>query len=108
VFVAGQLKNGTIDLPWKSLATPGQTIVCYMGLVGLPHICTSLIAAGLPAETPAALVEQGTTPQQRVIVGTITTLPTLVAEQSVKAPTLIIIGQVVQLQNKLAWLKPDP
>ncbi len=104
VFVTGQLKNGTIDLPWASLAIPGQTIVCYMGLVGLPHMCQSLIDAKLPADTPAALVERGTTKNQRVIVGTVTTLPDLVKQQEVKAPTLIIIGQVVRLQNKLAWI----
>lgn len=104
VFVAGQLKDGTINLPWKSLAIPRQTIVCYMGLVGLAHICASLIEAGLDKEMPAALVEQGTTPQQRVIVGNLSTLPTIVAQHSVKAPTLIIIGEVVTLHDRLAWL----
>ncbi len=104
VFVAGQLKDGTINLPWKSLAIPNQTIVCYMGLVGLAHICSSLIEAGMRSDMPAALVEQRTTPQQRVIVGDLSTLPTIVAENGVKAPTLIIVGEVVKLQDRLAWI----
>ncbi len=103
VFVTGQLKNGTIDLPWESLALPNQTIVCYMGLVGLPHMCAALIKANLSSSTPAALIEQGTRSHQRVITGTLESLPSQVAEQEVKAPTLIIIGQVVQLQERLAW-----
>ncbi len=104
VFVAGQLKDGTINLPWKSLAIPRQTIVCYMGLVGLAHICSSLIEAGMDNDMPAALVEQGTTPQQRVIIGNLSTLPTIVAEHAVKAPTLVIIGEVVKLHDRLAWI----
>ena len=75
-----------------------------MGLVGLAHICSSLIEAGMRSDMPAALVEQGTTPQQRVIVGDLSTLPTIVAENGVKAPTLIIVGEVVKLQDRLAWI----
>jgi uroporphyrin-III C-methyltransferase/precorrin-2 dehydrogenase/sirohydrochlorin ferrochelatase len=108
VFVTGHLQNGTMDLNWPALAQPRQTIVFYMGLVGVDVLCRELAAHGLPAGTPAALVQQGTTPQQRVLVGTLETLPAIVREGQVKAPTLIIIGEVVRLRDQLKWFEPAP
>ncbi|MBD9483862.1 uroporphyrinogen-III C-methyltransferase [Pseudomonas sp. PDM14] len=104
-FVTGHLKDGSSDLPWQELSAPGQTLVFYMGLVGLPAICTQLIAHGRSAATPAALVQQGTTQSQRVFTGTLGDLPQLVAEHEVHAPTLVIVGEVVQLREKLAWFE---
>ncbi len=102
-FVTGHLKDGSTDLPWTDLVAPGQTLVFYMGLVGLPQICQALIDHGRPADTPAALVQQGTTQNQRVFTGTLANLPQLVAEHEVHAPTLVIVGEVVTLREKLAW-----
>lgn len=102
-FVTGHLKDGSTDLPWGDLVAPGQTLVFYMGLVGLPSICQELIAHGRAADTPAALVQQGTTQNQRVFTGTLANLPQLVAEHEVHAPTLVIVGEVVTLREKLAW-----
>jgi uroporphyrin-III C-methyltransferase/precorrin-2 dehydrogenase/sirohydrochlorin ferrochelatase len=104
-FVTGHLKDGSSNLPWKDLVAPGQTLVFYMGLVGLPDICAQLIAHGRDAETPAALVQQGTTQNQRVFTGSLATLPALVAEHEVHAPTLVIVGEVVTLRDKLAWFE---
>ena len=104
-FITGHLKDGTTDLPWSDLVAPAQTLVFYMGLVGLPVICEELIKHGRAAETPAALVQQGTTSNQRVFTGTLADLPQLVAEHEVHAPTLVIIGEVVQLREKLAWFE---
>ena len=102
-FVTGHLKDGSTDLPWTDLVAPGQTLVFYMGLVGLPQICQALIDHGRAADTPAALVQQGTTQNQRVFTGTLASLPQLVAEHEVHAPTLVIVGEVVTLREKLAW-----
>ena len=102
-FVTGHLKDGSTDLPWTDLVAPGQTLVLYMGLVGLPQICQALIDHGRAADTPAALVQQGTTQNQRVFTGTLANLPQLVAEHEVHAPTLVIVGEVVTLREKLAW-----
>jgi uroporphyrin-III C-methyltransferase/precorrin-2 dehydrogenase/sirohydrochlorin ferrochelatase len=102
-FVTGHLKDGSINLNWAQLATPNQTIVIYMGLAGLEKICSSLIAHGSPNDLPIAVVQQGTTLQQRVITGTLENLPNKVAQENLKAPTLIIIGTVVSLHNKLHW-----
>jgi len=106
VFATGHLKNGTIDLNWPMLAQPAQTVVFYMGLLGLPIICRELKAHGRLGSTPAALVEQGTTQNQRVIVGTLDTLPDLVHEHDVQPPTLIIVGEVVALHERLKWFQP--
>jgi len=104
-FVTGHLKDGTSNLPWDDLVAPAQTLVFYMGLVGLPTICAELIRHGRAASTPAALVQQGTTRNQRVFTGTLADLPALVAQHEVHAPTLVIVGEVVQLRDKLAWFE---
>lgn len=106
-FVTGHLKDNSINLNWTQLAAPNQTIVIYMGLVGLEKICEALIAHGSPKDLPIALVQQGTTINQRVITGTLETLPSLVIDKDIKPPTLIIIGTVVTLHDKLAWFHDD-
>ncbi len=103
IFVTGHLKDGTMNLNWPQLAQPNQTLVFYMGLKGLPVISRELQHHGLPATTPAALVQQGTTHQQRVFTGTIADLPAVVTREQPKPPTLIIVGDVVRLHEKLAW-----
>ncbi|HCU53283.1 MAG TPA: uroporphyrinogen-III C-methyltransferase [Gammaproteobacteria bacterium] len=107
VFVTGHLKDGTVDLNWKALSQPNQTIVFYMGLHGIPDICKGLIGHGMPATTPVALVQQGTTQRQRVYIGTLDSLPELVQRESIKPPTLIIVGEVVRLHDKLNWFNPQ-
>lgn len=102
-FVAGYLKNATVDHDWSRFTLPTETLVFYMGLVGLPVICRELIAVGRSPETPLALIEQGTTHKQRVILGTLATMPSIVAREKPQAPTLIIVGDVVRLQQQLSW-----
>jgi uroporphyrin-III C-methyltransferase / precorrin-2 dehydrogenase / sirohydrochlorin ferrochelatase len=106
-FVTGHLKDGTIDLDWPALARPRHTVVIYMGLEGLPEICKMLIEHGLPPKHPIAVVQQGTTHHQRVMTGTLADLPARVAEAGFKAPTLTIVGEVVELREKLAWFEPE-
>jgi uroporphyrin-III C-methyltransferase/precorrin-2 dehydrogenase/sirohydrochlorin ferrochelatase len=106
VFVTGHLKDNSMDLDWEMLARPKQTIVVYMGLQGLEMLCAQLIKHGLSGETPAAIVQQGTTPRQRVISGTLSNLPGNPQVKTLLAPTLIIIGGVVSLREKLSWFKP--
>lgn len=105
VFVTGHLKDGSVDLNWKALAHPNQTVVFYMGLHGAPTLCKEMVAHGLPGTTPVALVEQGTTPQQRVYTATLDTLLDTIKSKDIKPPTLIIVGEVVTLQDKLKWLE---
>lgn len=104
MFVTGHLKDGSMNLDWPGLARRRQTVVIYMGLHGLPVLCEKLIEHGLPPEWPAAIIQQGTTPRQRTVAGTLATLPALAEAAKLKAPTLIIVGEVVDLHGKLAWL----
>lgn len=108
IFVTGHLKDGTMNLDWDALARPKQTVVVYMGLHGLDTLCAKLIEHGLPDTTPIAIVQQGTTPNQRVITGTLATLPAIAEREQPQAPTLIIVGGVVVLREKLAWFHPQP
>ena len=100
-FLTGHLQDGSIELPWQELLQESQTVVIYMGLLGLESICRQLIAHGRDAATPVALVEQGTTPRQRVHCGRLDDIAEKVAEAEVHAPTLIIIGAVVSLREQL-------
>ncbi len=106
-FVTGHLKDGSVDLNWPALAQPQQTVVFYMGLHGVATICRELIAHGRGADTPAALVERGTLPDQKVYIGDLRSLPRLVEAHDIKPPTLIIVGEVVRLHEKLHWFLTD-
>lgn len=106
LFITGHLKDGSLDLDWASMARPKQTVVIYMGLVGLAQICENLIAHGVSADMPAAVVQQGTTQRQKVVVGSLRDLAHKVAEANIKAPCLTIIGEVVLLREKLNWFEP--
>jgi len=97
-----------MDLNWEMLAQPNQTVVVYMGLLGLEILCRRLIEYGVSPDMSAALVQQATTPQQRVLTGTLATLSQIAAEAKPKPPTLIIVGDVVKLHEKLAWFEPLP
>ncbi|WP_296446110.1 uroporphyrinogen-III C-methyltransferase [Rhodoferax sp. UBA5149] len=103
LFTTGHLKDGSPDLDWPSLARPNQTVVIYMGLGALREIARQLMAHGMPVNTPAAIIEKGTTRQQQVITGTLQTLPDLVHTVGLKSPCLIIVGHVVALNKRLQW-----
>ena len=104
-FVTGHLKDGAVDLDWGTLVQPAQTLVIYMGLVGLPTICAELVRHGMPADRPAALVARGSRPDQTVVTGTLETLPARVDGTDVEPPTLIVVGDVVRLRDRLAWFE---
>ncbi len=105
VFTTGHLKDGSLNLDWDTLSRPHQTVVIYMGLQALPEITRQLLLHGASENTPVALVEQGTSPQQRVLCGTLTTITDLCRALGLKSPSLIIIGQVVTLHRKLQWFQ---
>src|SRR5690606_2740029 len=105
-FVTGHLKSDDPNVQWPELAAPGQTLVFYMGLVGLHDICASLVAHGRAPDTPVALVEKGTTQAQRVLVADLQTIADRVAAEEVHAPTLVIVGEVVKLHQSLNWFRP--
>lgn len=102
-FVTGHLKSDNTNLSWPELANPSQTLVFYMGLVGLKEICESLIAHGRASQTPVALIEKGTTQEQRVLISDLASIADVVAANDVHAPTLFIVGEVVKLHQSLKW-----
>ena len=106
-FVTGHLKDGSMNLPWNELAVEQQTIVFYMALKGAAHLSEQLMAHGMRGNMPVALVEKGTTPDHKVWTTTLSELPEVVATQPIKAPTLIIVGEVVTLREKLNWYDKD-
>jgi len=108
VFVTGHLQDGSVDLNWKALAHSNQTIVFYMGLHGVGVMSTQLVKHGLPAGTPVALVQQGTTQNQRVVVSDLEHLAETVTQEQIRPPTIIIVGKVVELHEKLQWFHPQP
>lgn len=113
VIVTGHTRDGEPDLNWRALCQPHQTVVVYMGHQALGALCRRLVEEGLPADLPAAMVENGTLPEQRVIRGTLTTLPGLVEAATLRGPALLVIGEVAaaapagaQPTRQLAALTP--
>lgn len=102
VFATGHLKDGSVDLDWPALARPHQTVVIYMGIGALQIICDQLIAHGLSADTPAAVIRKGTTREQVTLVSTLGDLPGAVKAARIKSPALIMVGSVVTLNARLA------
>lgn len=106
VFVTGHAKDGRLKLDWASLLQPRQTVAIYMGLAMLPELTRDFIAHGADPDTPVAIVDNGTRPNQQVITGTIGTIASLAAASGLKGPSMIFVGTVVRLRDKLGWFKP--
>ncbi len=108
LFITGHLKADankklTLDLDWIAMSRPRQTVVIYMGLVGLKEICEKLIEHGVAATMPVAVVQQGTTQRQKVVTATLADLAEKVEAAGMKPPCLTIVGEVVKLREKLNW-----
>ena len=102
-FVTAHLKNGTTNLPWDEFVIDQQTIVFYMALSGANYICQKLMEHGMDKDMPIAIIEKGTMPEQKVYISSLTKLPDLLATEDIHAPTLMIVGEVVRLNEKLNW-----
>jgi uroporphyrin-III C-methyltransferase/precorrin-2 dehydrogenase/sirohydrochlorin ferrochelatase len=102
-FVTAHLKNGTTNLPWEEFIIDQQTIVFYMALSGASYICEKLMEHGMDKDMPIAIIEKGTMPEQKVYISSLTELPDLLEKEDIQAPTLMIVGEVVKLNEKLNW-----
>ncbi|MDX1496387.1 MAG: siroheme synthase CysG [Salinisphaeraceae bacterium] len=107
IFVTGHQKNGELKLNWPELVAPNQTIVFYMGRLSLPIITEQLQKHGLPASHPIALVEEGTLPSQAVVTGTLGDITDKIDPEAAPRATLLIVGEVVKLRDKLNWFRGD-
>lgn len=106
IFVTGHVKDGQLNLNWDALVQPHQTIAVYMGVKGLDLLAGQLVEHGMPGDTPVAVVEQGTTPEQEVYIATLDTLSALMQDNDIRPPSMVIIGDVVRLHEKLDWYNP--
>ncbi len=106
-FITGHLQRGdALPIDWNKIADPDSTLVIYMGLANMRHICAELIAAGLPATMPAAAIHGATTGGQEKVVATLADLAQAVDAAGLESPVTIIVGQVVSLGAELAWFQP--
>lgn len=108
VFVTGHLKDGKLDFNWETLTQPKQTIAVYMGVKGVDALRRGLLEHGMAADTPAAIVQQGTTPEQKIYAGTVGTLTEIVSRNDITPPSMLIIGEVARLHEKLSGGRGDP
>jgi len=107
-LLTASTRSGEAEHDWRALARSGQTLAFYMGMSGLSRLRDRLLDHGLPASTPAALVENGSLPQQRVLVAPLSELPQLAQAHAVQAPALLIIGEVAALATSLHWFGKPP
>ena len=105
VFVTGNTQDGALDIDWAAIVRPRQTVVIYMGFQNLAELCRQFILHGLPPATPAAIVQQATTRAQLVVTGDLATLAERAVKAGLKPPTIIIVGDVVRLRERLKWFE---
>jgi uroporphyrin-III C-methyltransferase len=106
MFITGHLKAESDQMDWSTLARGNQTLVIYMGLMKSEYIENQLIEHGRNPETPIAIIERGTQSTQRIFKGQLSQLAELAKDA--QSPSLIVIGEVVSLSEKLAWFTPEP
>ncbi|WP_018141848.1 MULTISPECIES: siroheme synthase CysG [unclassified Thioalkalivibrio] len=106
-FITGHTREGRLDVDWSQLTSTRETLVFYMGRKGVGEICRGLKGAGRAGQTPAAIIENGTTARQRVVTGTLDTLAARAEREQVGSPSLIVIGEVAACHARLAWFQPD-
>ena len=107
-FVTAHAKDSADAIDWASLAAERQTLAVYMGVAGLPQLRDRLLAHGRAPSTPFALIENGSRPEQRVVVGTLDRLPQLAADHAVQSPALLVLGEVAALAGTLHWFGAAP
>ena len=103
IFVTAQGRAGRLDHDWPALMRPGQTVAIYMGLNQIEALTADAVAKGVDPATPAAIVDNGARAGQRVVTGTLATLADAARAAALRGPTIIIVGSVVTLREKLAW-----
>ena len=98
----------TSNIDWSKLSTGAGTLIIYMGIKNLPIIVANLIKYGRDPKTPVAVVRWASTPEQRSVVGTLETITQVVADNGIKPPSLIIVGEVVKLRETIDWYEKRP
>ncbi|MDN4074120.1 uroporphyrinogen-III C-methyltransferase [Fictibacillus terranigra] len=99
----GRKEKGQDFINWRALAEGSDTIAFYMGIGNLKNICKELVSHGKSPDTPAAVIEWGTTKHQRTVTGTLATIEREARAAAISHPAMIIVGEVVQLREKIRW-----
>ncbi len=107
VFVTGHGKDGPIELDWETLLRPRQTVAIYMGLAHLESLTAQFIARGADPRLPVAIIENGTRATQKTVTGCVADIATKASAANLRGPTIIIVGHVVALRDKLNWFAPQ-
>jgi len=107
VFVTGHTKDGRFDLNWSALLQPRQTVAVYMSLGNLPGLVRAFVENGAASSLPVALIDNGTRPNQRVLIGTLENVTEKAAAAAIAGPAILIVGTVVRLREKFGWYKPQ-
>lgn len=106
--VTGHCQTGLpVDIDWQSLTKAVDTIAIYMGIRNLPFICQELLNNGKNESTPVAVIQEGTTADQRTVIGTLTTIARVVEKEGIKNPAMIVIGEVVNCRKKINQRKSE-
>ena len=106
VITGHSRNNMPLQHDWHKLANVDTTIVVYMGLSNIQYITRKLIEAGLPADTPAAAIQDGATPTQRRLITTLARLADKTLDEGFRPPVLFVIGRVVSLADEMDWYMP--
>lgn len=105
VTAHGRESKGTDNIRWDVLANGIDTIAFYMGIGNLHHICSQLMKHGRLSATPVAIIEWGTTKQQRTITGTLETIEEIASKENITHPSIVLVGEVVCLREKIKWFE---
>ena len=105
VFTTAHGRDGMLDVDWDVLLRPNQTVAIYMGLSNIEHLCKGFITRGADPDLPVAVIDNGTRPEQQVVIATVSTLCEKMKDAQLKGPAMIVIGTVVNLRQKLSWYK---
>jgi uroporphyrin-III C-methyltransferase len=101
--VTGHGSKGKPPVDWEGLAKSVDTLMIYMGIGNLPNICDELLIHGKKIDTPVALIHWGTATEQKTVTGTLSTIVEIVKNEKIENPSMIVIGEVVRLREKIAW-----
>ncbi len=108
IVTAHARKNETLKIDYESLVKLHGTLIFLMGVAALDEVCAGLLAGGIAPDTPAAVVENGTRPNQRKAVSTVEGMPACAREMGLKSPAVIVVGDVCSLSDTLDWFTPPP
>lgn len=106
-LITGHVNGSRTDKEWEAMVNSRQTLVFYMAVERLQDIVTGLLQGGAEDSLPVAIIERGTLPQQRTVIGTLKTIEELANQAQIESPSLLIVGETCALAEQLDWYQPQ-